>query len=70
VSSQAAARAFASICSGVVAPAMTLATAGLASSQPKASSSSVWPRRAANASSFSTMRQLRSLMNWLECPLL
>ncbi len=57
-----AAFALASICSGRVAPAMTLASAGLASSQEKASSSSVRPRASQNAFSFSTMAQFSSFM--------
>ena len=56
---------FCSICSGLVAPAITLATIGLPSSQPNASSSSEWPDCAATASSFSTSAQLRSLTNSL-----
>src|SRR5688572_24956823 len=43
VSRAAPARTFCSTCSGVVAPAMTLTVTGLDSSQPKASSSVLWP---------------------------
>ena len=56
----AAASTFCSTCSGLVAPAITLATAGLPASQPNAISSSVRPRSAANAWSFSTTFQLAS----------
>src|SRR5690348_9842442 len=37
------ARTFCSTCSGVIAPAMTLAVNGRASSQPNATSSMLWP---------------------------
>src|SRR5260370_25912281 len=52
-----AARTFCSTCSGLVAPAMTLATAGRRSSQLKASSSKVWQRSAAHPASRSTIAQ-------------
>ena len=57
VSFQAPAATFAAICSGLVAPAITLATGGRASSQLKASSSSVWPRASAKSPSFSAIAQ-------------
>src|SRR5262249_27198339 len=64
---QPAARTFCSTCSGVVAPAMTLATTPSRNNQFNASSRSVWPRRAANASSSPTKRQLRSLAKRCAC---
>ena len=47
----------AAICSGVVAPAMTEATAGRESSHPKARSSTLWPWRRASSSSAATRGQ-------------
>ena len=58
---QLAAATLPATCSGLVAPAITLAVAGSASSQAKASSSRVCPRSFANASSFSTFGQFASL---------
>src|SRR6516225_7493362 len=60
VNAQPAARTLASTCSGRVAPAMTLATCGRRTSQLTASSSSEWPRSAANPSRRSTIAQLSS----------
>src|SRR6185437_1710447 len=55
VSAQSAALALASICSGSVAPAITLDTWGRAKSQENASSRRVWPRLSLNCASLSTM---------------
>ena len=54
----------AAICSGFVAPAITEATAGRASSQPKARSSTLWPSRPASSSSAATAAS-RSSDSWL-----
>jgi len=54
---------FASICSGLVAPAMMLPTVGRAASQENASSSMLRPRACTKASSFSTLSKFASVMN-------
>ena len=59
-SRQSAAPALARTCSGDVAPAITDAIAGRPTSQANASSSRVWSRSAANASSRSTTSNWRS----------
>lgn len=55
------ARAFCTTCSGRVAPAITLATAGRAASQLKASSSRLWSRALQNASRRSITAQFSSV---------
>ena len=60
VSSQPTDCAFASTCSGRVAPAMIEATSGFRASQLMASSSSVWPRASAKAASASMVSQCGS----------
>src|SRR6185312_14778628 len=55
------ARTFCSICSGVLAPAITLAVTGCASSQPNASSSIERPARSATPRICSAIAQFRSL---------
>ena len=62
VSSQLAALTFCSICSGRVAPAMTLARQSCESSHAKASSSSVRPRTSQNPRRRPTMVQFSSFM--------
>jgi hypothetical protein len=60
----AAALTLASTCSGLVAPAMTLATCGRAAIQAIARSRMVRPRWCANAVSASSLRQFVSVRKW------